>query len=252
MRKCLILYLFFTAMILAGCATKSYVQYETQRLMQESARSDSTMQQQLRKEQMQRSREQDSLLISLQNENNSLFLDLMGELYQKNFEISALREQIDEQAAYIDSLTADIDTLQRLQTRFKDADYSIFDLSRVKTTLDSLIINQKHLSRELQYMIRDLNLIERNLMDIMNYSMNTHKKQLLAADMMMKNELYKNNATAYKMIMVYLMKNSSSDPEQLLTYIDSVFAMGDALDSVEVHFHSPATSVIDTSQSADN
>lgn len=252
MKKRLILYLLITAMILAGCATKSYVQYETQRLMQESARSDSTMQQQLREEQMLRSREQDSLFVSLQNEHNSLFLDLMGELYQKNYEISALREQIDEQAVHIDSLTADIDTLQRLQTRFKDADYSIFDLSRVKTTLDSLIINQKHLSRELQYMIRDLNLIERNLMDIMNYSMNTHKNQLLAADMMMKNELYKNNATAYKLIMVYLMNNSSSEPEQLLNYIDSVYAMGDALDSVEVHFRSPAPSIIDTTQNTDN
>jgi hypothetical protein len=252
MKKHLILIGLITGFLLTGCATKSYVQMETERYMQESAKADSTMLVELRREQQRQSREQDSLYAALQQENNSLFLDLMDELYQKNYDISALQERIDKQARYIDSLTADVDTLQRLQTRFKDADYSIFDLSTVKTTLDSLIINQKHLSRELQYMIRDLNLIERNLMDIMNYSLNTHKNQLLASDMKVRQDLYKNNATAYKMIMLYLMNNSSSDPENLLEYIDSVYAMGDALDTVNVHFGPSQPALEDTTQSIDN
>ncbi|MDZ7797155.1 MAG: hypothetical protein U5N56_09005 [Candidatus Marinimicrobia bacterium] len=165
---------------------------------------------------------------------------MMGKIYRKNIQIDSLQRFLQEQSGYIDSLKADVDTLQNLETRFKDADYSVFDFSHIKTTLDSLMINQKHLSRELQYMIRDLNLIERNIMDIMNYSINSLKSQLQASNMMMKQNLYKNNAKAYKMIMIYLMENSSSRPEKLLAYIDSVYAMGDALDTVKVQYGAPS------------
>ncbi|MBN2780715.1 MAG: hypothetical protein JXR21_01985, partial [Candidatus Marinimicrobia bacterium] len=60
-----------------------------------------------------------------------------------------------------------------------------------------------------------------------------------ASTVMTKRSLYKNSATAYKMVMVYLMTNVSSDPEKLLDYIDSVYAMGDALDTVKVQFAPP-------------
>ena len=114
------------------------------------------------------------------------------------------------------------------------------DLSRVKSDLDSLVISERHLARELQYMIRDLNLIERNMMDIMNYSLNSMKAQLQASDVMMERSLYRNNSTAQKLIMVYLMTNTSNDPNELLTYIDSIYAMGPALDTVNVSFGVPA------------
>ena len=172
---------------------------------------------------------------------DSLFLDLMGEIYKKNHQLDSLESVILTQSVYIDSLISDVDTLQALETRFKDADYSLMDLSRVKSDLDSLVISERHLSRELQYMIRDLNLIERNLMDIMNYSMNSMKAQLQASDVMMERSLYKNNSTAQKMIMVYLMSNPSNDPNALLEYIDSIYAMGPALDTVEVSFGVPDT-----------
>ncbi|MDD3715923.1 MAG: hypothetical protein PHX07_07225 [Candidatus Marinimicrobia bacterium] len=237
----------------AGCATKSWVQLENQRIFEQSARADSTLLVRMQEERELRMTEQDSILNALQTEHQSLFLDMMNELYQKSYEISALEERIETQAIYIDSLIADVDTLQRLQTRFKDADYSIFDLSRVKTSLDSLIINQKHLSRELQYMIRDLNLIERNLMDIMNYSLNNYRNQMQAGDSKVKQDIYRNNATAYKMIMVYLMTNTSSDPNKLLDYIDSVYQMGDALDTVQVRFAYPGKTEVsaDTTNTAE-
>ncbi|MDD3095118.1 MAG: hypothetical protein WC372_00565 [Candidatus Neomarinimicrobiota bacterium] len=231
----------FILLLATGCATKSWVQLENQRLYQQSARTDSTLLILMQQEREQRVLQQDSIFSAMQLEHQSLFLDMMNELYQKSYEIAELEEQIAEQSVFIDSIIADVDTLQRLQTRFKDADYSIFDLSRVKTTLDSLIINQKHLSRELQYMIRDLNLIERNMMDIMNYSLNNYKNQMLSGDAKIKQDLYRHSSTAYKMIMLYLMSNASSDPNKLLDYIDSVYDMGDALDTVQVRFAYPGT-----------
>ena len=165
----------------------------------------------------------------------------MDEIYQKSIEIDSLQNCLQVQSKFIDTLMVNVDTLQGLHAHFEDADYSAFDFSRIKTSLDSLMINQKHLSHELQYMIRDLNLIERNLMDIIKYSMNSMKVQILASNDMMNKSFYKNNATAYKMIMIYLMSHASSEPDKLLTYIDSVYAMGDALDTVTVQFGKPNT-----------
>ncbi len=226
-------------LILAGCATKSYVRLEDERLTKFTSQADSTIIEQLKADKNQQLFYQDSLYAKLTQDTDSLFISMMAEIYRKNIRIDSLQQELQLQSVFIDSLIADVDTLERLQTRFKDADYTIFDFSRLKSNLDSLMINQKHLSRELQYMIRDLNLIERNLMDIMNYSINSLKAQLQASTVMTKRSLYKNSATAYKMVMVYLMTNVSSDPEKLLNYIDSVYAMGDALDTVKVQFAAP-------------
>lgn len=241
MKKHVLLYLVMTFFFFGSCATKSYVRMENQRLYEEAEKADSTIVSKIEMNKDLQLQRQDSLYSKLQRDNDSLFLELMEESYRKNTRIDSLQSLLQYQSRYIDSLQADIDTLQRLETRFKDADYSIFDFSHIKTTLDSLMINQKHLSRELQYMIRDLNLIERNIMDIMNYSINSLKSQLQASNMMMKENLYKNNAKVHKMIMIYLMQNSSSRPEKLLTYIDSVYAMGDALDTVNVQYGAPST-----------
>jgi hypothetical protein len=234
-----IIYILVLTLLLTGCATKSYVLLEEERILKKSESADSLIVDQMNLVNNQQDFRQDSLYSDIMMNTDSLFLDLMSELYLKSYVIDSLQSTLVTQGVYIDSLIADVDTLQLLETRFKDANYSLFDLSRVKTNLDSLMINQKHLSRELQYMIRDLNLIERNLMDIMNYSMNSMKAQLQASNMMMERQLYKNNATAYKMVMVYLMTNSSTDPNGLLSYIDSIYAMGPALDTVDVSFGSP-------------
>jgi len=235
-----IIYILLLTLLLAGCATKSYVLLEDERFYKQSELADSVIVEQLNSVNNKQDYRQDSLYTNIMMNTDSLFLDLMGELYLKSHEIDSLQSTLTTQGIFIDSLIADVDTLQLLETRFKDANYSLFDLSRIRTNLDSLMINQKHLSRELQYMIRDLNLIERNLMDIMNYSMNSMKAELQASNMMMERQLYKNNATAYKMVMIYLMTNSSTDPNKLLTYIDSIYAMGPALDTVKIQFGSPA------------
>ncbi len=228
-------------LLLTGCATKTYVRLEDERLVKQTFSADSTIIQNMNMENIRQNYFQDSLFSVIKLETDSMFMDVLGEISIKNDEIDSLQGVLSIQSIYIDSLIADVDTLQALKTRFKDTDYSMFDFSRIQTNLDSLIINQKHLSRELQYMIRDLNLIERNLMDIMNYSMNSLKMNLQASNMMMQRSLYKNSATAYKMVMVYLMTNASTDPNKLLSYIDSVYAMGNALDTVKVQFGSPAT-----------
>lgn len=228
-------------LLLTGCATKTYVRLEDERLVKQTFSADSTIIQNMNMENIRQNYFQDSLFSVIKLETDSMFMDVLGEISIKNDEIDSLQDVLSIQSIYIDSLIADVDTLQALKTRFKDTDYSMFDFSRIQTNLDSLIINQKHLSRELQYMIRDLNLIERNLMDIMNYSMNSLKMNLQASNMMMQRSLYKNSATAYKMVMVYLMTNASTDPNKLLSYIDSVYAMGNALDTVKVQFGSPAT-----------
>ncbi len=235
-----ITFLLVLILLLSSCATKSYVRLEGERFQKQLVSADSTIVHQLSSENQAQDIKQDSLFTTLMMETDSLFLDMMSDIRIKNQEIDSLQNILITQGVFIDSLIADVDTLQVLQTRFKDADYSMFDFSKIKTNLDSLMINQKHLSRELQYMIRDLNLIERNLMDIMNYSMNSMKAQLQASNIMMERQLYKNNATAYKMVMVYLMTNSSTDPNGLLDYIDSIYAMGPALDTVKVQFGSPA------------
>ncbi|MCF7832841.1 MAG: hypothetical protein K9N05_04605 [Candidatus Marinimicrobia bacterium] len=235
-----ITYFILIALLLTGCATKSYVRLEDERFVKQTISADSTIIQQMNTVNNQQNYLQDSLFSAIMLETDSMFMSMMGEISVKNNEIDSLQEVLSTQSIFIDSMIADIDTLQALQTRFKDADYSMIDFSRIKTNLDSLMINQKHLSRELQYMIRDLNLIERNLMDIMNYSMNSLKTNLQASNIMMERSIYKNSATAYKMIMVYLMSNTSTDPNRLLTYIDSVYAMGNALDNVKVQFASPA------------
>ena len=228
-------------LFLTGCATKTYVRLEDERLVKQTFSADSTIIQNMNMENIRQNYFQDSLFSVIKLETDSMFMDVLGEISIKNDEIDSLQGVLSIQSIYIDSLIADVDTLQALKTRFKDTDYSMFAFSRIQTNLDSLIINQKHLSRELQYMIRDLNLIERNLMDIMNYSMNSLKMNLQASNMMMQRSLYKNSATAYKMVMVYLMTNASTDPNKLLSYIDSVYAMGNALDTVKVQFGSPAT-----------
>jgi len=227
-------------LLLTGCATKTYVRFEDERLVKQTFSADSTIIQNMNMENIRQNYFQDSLFSVIKLETDSMFMDVLGKISIKNDEIDSLQGVLSIQSIYIDSLIADVDTLQALKTRFKDTDYSMFDFSRIQTNLDSLIINQKHLSRELQYMIRDLNLIERNLMDIMNYSMNSLKTNLQASNMMMQRSLYKNSATAYKMVMVYLMTNASTDPNKLLTYIDSVYAMGNALDTVKVQFGNPA------------
>ena len=228
-------------LLLTGCATKTYVRLEDERLVKQTFSADSTIIQNMNMENIRQNYFQDSLFSVIKLETDSMFMDVLGEISIKNDEIDSLQGVLSIQSIYIDSLIADVDTLQALKTRFKDTDYSMFDFSRIQTNLDSLIINQKHLSRELQYMIRDLNLIERNLMDIMNYSMNSLKTNLQASNMMMQRSLYKNSATAYKMVMVYLMTNASTDPNKLLIYIDSVYAMGNALDTVNVRFGTPDT-----------
>jgi hypothetical protein len=228
-------------LLLTGCATKTYVRLEDERLVKQTFFADSTIIQNMNMENIRQNYFQDSLFSVIKLETDSMFMDVLGEISIKNDEIDSLQGVLSIQSIYIDSLIADVDTLQALKTHFKDTDYSMFDFSRIQTNLDSLIINQKHLSRELQYMIRDLNLIERNLMDIMNYSMNSLKMNLQASNMMMQRSLYKNSATAYKMVMVYLMTNASTNPNKLLSYIDSVYAMGNALDTVKVQFGSPAT-----------
>jgi len=225
--------------MMAGCATKKYVMLEDERVYNDLSAADSTMMVQLSEKNRVQDSRQDSIYRAMMLDTDSLFLDLMGEIYRKNHQLDSLERIIQTQSIYIDSLISDVDTLQALETRFKDADYSLMDLSRVKSDLDSLVISERHLSRELQYMIRDLNLIERNLMDILNYSMNSMKTQLQASDVMMQKSLYKNNSTAQKMIMVYLMSNPSNDPNALLEYIDSIYALGPALDTVEVSFGVP-------------
>ena len=235
-----ITFIIVLVLLLTGCATKSYVRLEDERLGKQTFSAASTIIQNLKMTANKQQYLQDSLFSVITLETDSMFMSMMDQIRIKNLEIDSLQRSLSTQSIYIDSLMADVDTLQVLQTRFKDADYSMFDFSRIKTNLDSLMINQKHLSRELQYMIRDLNLIERNLMDIMNYSMNSIKSNFQASSMMMERSIYKNSATAYKMVMVYLMTNSSTDPNKLLTYIDSVYAMGSALDTVKVQFGSPA------------
>jgi len=241
MKKRGIIVIIVLVLLLTGCATKSYVRLEDERLVKQTFSADSTIIQNMNVENNRQNYFQDSLFSAIKVETDSMYMDMLGEISIKNDEIDSLQGVLSIQSIYIDSLIADVDTLQALKTRFKDTDYSMFDFSRIQTNLDSLIINQKHLSRELQYMIRDLNLIERNLMDIMNYSMNSLKTNLQASNMMMQRSLYKNNATAYKMVMVYLMTNASTDPNKLLTYIDSIYAMGNALDTVTVQFGSPAS-----------
>lgn len=235
-----ITYILLSLFLLTGCATKSYVRLEDERFHKQLSLADSTLMVQMAKENMVQDVKQDSIYRAVMLDTDSLFLDLMGEIYGKNRELDSLQSVLNTQRIYIDSLMIDVDSLQVLETRFKDADYTMFDLSRIRTNLDSLMINQKHLARELQYMIRDLNLIERNMMDIMNYSINSLKTQLQTSNMMMQRSLYKNNSTAQKMIMIYLMTNESNDPNELLTYIDSIYAMGPALDTVNVSFGVPA------------
>ncbi|MCK5817135.1 MAG: hypothetical protein KAH15_03945 [Candidatus Marinimicrobia bacterium] len=236
-----IILIIILGLLLTGCATKTYVRLEDEHLVKQTFSADSTIIHNMNMENILQNYYQDSLFSVIKLETDSMFMDVLGEISIKNDEIDSLQGILSIQSIYIDSLIADVDTLQALKTRFKDTDYSMFDFSRIQTNLDSLIINQKHLSRELQYMIRDLNLIERNLMDIMNYSMNSLKMNLQASNMMMQRSLYKNSATAYKMVMVYLMTNASTDPNKLLSYIDSVYAMGNALDTVNVRFGSPDT-----------
>ena len=236
-----ITFIIVLALLITGCATKSYVRLEDERLVKQTLSADSTIIHKMNMADTQQYYLQDSLFSAIMLETDSMFMNMMGEIRIKNFEIDSLQSVLSSQSIYIDSLMADVDTLQALKTRFKDTDYSMLDFSRIKTNLDSLTINQKHLSRELQYMIRDLNLIERNLMDIMNYSMNSLKTNLQTQNMMMQRSLYKNSATAYKMVMVYLMSNSSTDPNKLLSYIDSIYAMGSALDTEKVQFGSPDT-----------
>ena len=231
------------AFLLTACATKSFVMEENIRLSEQIARTDSILLQQLEVQQRMLSQRQDSIYYRVQQNYDELLLDLMSELYDKSYRIDSIQNIMQGQGKVIDDIMLNVDTLQQLQALFEDAEYSIFNLSELKTTLDSLIINQRHLSRELQYMIRDLNLIERNLMDIMNYSMNSMKAQLQASHQEIKRSLYKNNATAYKLIMVYLMSNVSSEPEKLLAYIDSIYAMGDELDTVQVEFRTPSGSL---------
>ena len=236
MKKNAFIYLFIVSLILASCATKSYVRLEDERIYKQSGSLDSLLAIELKEQNSIQDYKQDSLYTTLSLETDSLFLDLMGEIYYKGYEIDSLQSILNDQGKHMKALVADIDTLQVLRTQFKDADYTMIDLSRIKSNLDSLMINQKHLSRELQYMIRDLNLIERNLMDIMNYSINSMKSKLQTSNMMMERSFYKNNATAYKMIMIYLMSNSSSDPDELLSYIDSVYSLGPALDTIKVTY----------------
>lgn len=240
MIKRYLIFILIGSLLITGCATKSYVLLEDERNYGKLSSADSTLFVNLSEENVRQDMRQDSVYSELSMDTDSLFLDLMGEIYRKDHQLDSLQRQLRAQSRYIDSLKADVDTLQALETRFKDADYSLMDLSRVKSELDSLVISEKHLSRELQYMIRDLNLIERNLMDIMNYSMNSMKSQMRNENVMMQRSLYKNSSTAQKMIMVYLMTNSSNDPNALLGYIDSIYAMGPALDTVDVRFGAPA------------
>ena len=247
MKKRAYIFSFILALFLTACATKSFVLEENLRISEQMAKSDSLLQYQLHLQQAQQEQIQDSLFLSIQRNYDALLLEFMAELYEKNYQIDSIQHIMQEQGRFIDDLMMNVDTLQRLQTRFEDADYSIFNFSQLKITLDSLMINQRHLSRELQYMIRDLNLIERNMMDIINYSSSSLKAQLQTTLIDFKHSIYKNNATAYKMIMVYLMNNVSSEPEKLLNYIDSVYGMGDALDTVRVRFLPPgSTAVQDT------
>jgi hypothetical protein len=239
MIKRLITYVLLSLFLLAGCATKSYVRLEDERFHRDLSSADSSIVAKMSEKDNKLDAKQDSMYREVMLDTDSLFLDLMGEIYSKNHELDSLQHVMTIQRNYIDSLMIDVDSLQVLETRFKDADYTMFDLSRIRTNLDSLMINQKHLSRELQYMIRDLNLIERNLMDIMNYSMNSIKTELQRSNALMMKSLYKNNSTAQKMIMVYLMTNTSNDPNELLSYIDSIYAMGPALDTVNVQFGAP-------------
>lgn len=239
MIKRYITYFLLFIFLMAGCATKQYVLLEDERIFKQLSSADSSMMVQVIHDNAAQDSRQDSIYRAMMLDTDSLFLDLMGEIYRKNYQLDSLESIIQTQSVYIDSLISDVDTLQALETRFKDADYSLMDLSRVKSELDSLVISERHLSRELQYMIRDLNLIERNLMDIMNYSMNSMKSQLQASDVIMQRSLYKNNSTAQKMIMIYLMTNPSNDPNALLEYIDSIYALGPALDTVKVRFGEP-------------
>ncbi|MBW6458818.1 MAG: hypothetical protein K0B52_06635 [FCB group bacterium] len=241
MKKRFYLFSFIVAFILTACATKSFVLEENLRVSEQMARTDSLLQFQLHEQQFKHEQMQDSLFLAIQKNYDALLLEFMAELYEKNYKIDSMQHVMQEQGRYIDDLMMNVDTLQSLQTRFEDADYSIFNFSQLKITLDSLMINQRHLSRELQYMIRDLNLIERNMMDIINYSSSSLKAQLQAALVDLKQSIYRNNATAYKMIMIYLMSNVSSEPEKLLKYIDSVYGMGDALDTVQVQFRPPGS-----------
>ncbi|MFA6618366.1 MAG: hypothetical protein WCT23_04790 [Candidatus Neomarinimicrobiota bacterium] len=241
MIKKAILYFTILTLILSGCATKSYVLSENERLTQEIVASDSTLLVKILNNSDRHHFLRDSLYNDLNAQTEGIIIDLMGELYLKSFLIDSLETELSIQSDYLQNLTSELDTLQALETKFKDADYSMHDLSRISGDLDSLNLNQKKLSRDLNYMIRDLGLIERNLMDIMNYSMSSLKNTLQASTMMFNRALYKHNATANKMIMIYLMTNSPSEPNSLLAFIDSVYSLGPALDTMEVYFGLPDT-----------
>lgn len=239
MIKKTILYFTILTLILSGCATKSFVLSENERLTQNLIASDSTLMVEILNKSDLHHFLRDSLYNDLNAQTEGIIIDLMGELYIKSFQIDSLKTALSTQNEYLENLISEVDTLRMLDIKFKDADYTMFDFARISGNLDSLNANQKKLSSDLNYMIRDLGLIERNLMDIMNYSMNSLKNNLRASTTMFNHALYHHNATANKMIMVYLMTNTKSDPNSLLAYIDSVYSLGPALDTIQVNYGSP-------------
>ena len=243
MKKKSILVLTLLTIFLVSCATKSYVRLEDERIHKEVLSSDSTLMMQIMDKSDHQDYMRDSLYNDLSNETEAIVIDLMGELYYKSSQIDSLQNALNAQAHFLDSITADVNKIQMLESKFKDADYSMYDLGKITENLDSLNANQKTLNREMGYLIRDLGLIERNIMDIMNYSMKSLRNRLQASTMMMNHALYNHSATAYKMIMIYLMSNASSDPNELLEYIDSVYALGPGLDTIEVSFDVPEDSI---------
>ena len=228
------IFLTLSALMFFSCATKKYIAETTEQLEKKFSQADSIAYQSIINESQNINSSQDSLISSLNVRSDTSFMNLMKIIDEKNRRLDSLNSDLLFQQNLIDSLSTQIDTIQGLKTDFMDADYSMYDLATVKNHLDSLTINQQHLSRELQYMIRDLNLIERNMMDIMNYSNNSIKSQMRMPDISVKRTLYRNNSKALQMVMAYLMNRSYADPAEFLAYIDSIYALGDNLDTLTV------------------
>lgn len=237
--------LIMSMLFMFSCATKKYLLDEQSKIERSYMTADSLLYDSLSVKSTAADQLQDSLISNIKISSDTLFFNLMSDLGMKNKELDSLDFRLNSQAQFIDSLSASLDTLQGLKSSFQDADYSLYDLAKVKGMLDSLTVNQKHLSRELQYMIRDLNLIERNMMDIMNYSNNSIKSQMRISDLNVKRTLYKNNSKAMQMVMIYLMTRSSAQPEDFLSYIDSIYAMGDNLDTVRVNLPGRSDSILE-------
>ena len=74
-------------LLLTGCATKSYVRLEDDRLVKETFSADSTIIQNMNMANTRQTYFQDSLFSVIKLETDSMFTELLGEISIKNVEI---------------------------------------------------------------------------------------------------------------------------------------------------------------------